>query len=153
MRDDRPLPEPNQLWVIEQVPAQALSVLDRDAVARANVVIYDRSLAGIVAEALAPGGYAEPLSHPCEEAGRALSARAVQFAADGWSVVQLVEASPCWRARLSQASGELSPLGAAGVRLIAKHGEERYSEVAGDLAGISRLAGDSAGEPPMTVIF
>src|SRR5579864_4460080 len=111
MRDpgSPPLPTlgPSQLWVIEQTPATALSELDRDALTSANVVIYDRPLARIVAELLPLGGYAEPLSFSCQAAGRALSPRALQFAADGWSVVQLVERSPCWRERLHQAPSEL----------------------------------------------
>jgi len=106
-------------------PATALSELDRDALTSANVVIYDRALAGVVADVLPLGGYAEPLSFGCQAAGRALSPRALQFAADGFSVVQLVEASPCWRERLHQAPRELSQVGdsrIATVRLIEKQG-------------------------------
>jgi hypothetical protein len=126
MRDDRPIPEPSQLWVIEQLPATELSAPDRDAVAHANVVIYDRALERVVADALPAGGYAEPLSFPCQEAGRALSPRALQFAVDGWSVVQLVEKSPCWRERLSHAPQELAAVRNAAVRLIAKDDDGRY---------------------------
>ena len=154
MRDDEqapPLPtlKPRQLWLIEQGPATALSALDRGAITSANVVIYDRALAGVVAEVLPLGSYAEPLSFPCQEAGRALSPRALRFAAEGWSVVQLVEASPCWRERLRQAPSELSQAsdaGVAAVRLIAKQGTERYQELAADLDNI-------ADSDPMTVIF
>jgi hypothetical protein len=161
MRDDErspPLPtlKPRQLWLIEQVPATALSGLDRGAITSANVVIYDRALASVVAEALPLGGYAEPLSFFCQESGRALSPRALQFAAEGWSVVQLVEASPCWRERLQQAPGELSGVSAAGdaaVRLIAKHGAERYKELGADLAVLPAPADDRDHDHPMTVIF
>jgi hypothetical protein len=146
-----PLPtlQPSQLWVIEQGSATALSELDRDALTSANVVIYDRALTGVVADVLPLGGYAEPLSFSCEAAGRALSPRALQFAADGWSVVQLVEASPCWRERLHQAPGELSGMstgGIAAIRLIAKQGAERYQELGADLD-------DADHDHPMTVIF
>ena len=153
MRDEEspslPILKPSQLWVIEQAPATALSGLDRDALTSANVVIYDRALASVVAELLPLGGYAEPLSFSCQAAGRALSPRALQFAADGFSVVQLVEASPCWRERLHQAPGELSRVGDGGpatVRLIAKQGAERYRELGADLD-------DADQDHPMTVIF
>jgi hypothetical protein len=122
MRDDRPTPAPSQLWVIEQLSSRALSASDRAAVAHANVVIYDRALEGVVAAALRPGGYAEPLSFPCQQAGHALSPRALQFAADGWSVVQLVEKTPCWHERLAQAPEELAAVGNSSVRLIGRNG-------------------------------
>ena len=150
MRDRRlPTLRPSQLWVIEQALDTALSRLDRDALTSANVVIYDRALSGVVAEAMSLGGYAEPLSFSCQAAGRALSPRALQFAADGWRVVQLVERSACWRERLRQAPGELPEVsggGAAAVRLIAKQGAERYRELGGDLD-------DADDDHPMTVIF
>lgn len=151
-----PTPGPSQLWVIEQMPQTALSALDRDAVTHANVVIYDRALARVVADALPLGGYAEPLSFACQAAGRALSPRALRFAADGWSVVQLVEASPCWRERLHQAPRELSQVsdgGNAPVLLIAKHGAERYKEMSADLARLAGLVDDFDQDHPMTVIF
>src|SRR5260370_4468703 len=107
MRDQEspPLPtlRPSQLWVIEQAQATALSELDRDALTSANVVIYDRALASMVADVLPLGGYAEPLSFSCQAAGRALSPRALQSAAEGWSVLQLVEAIPCRRQRVPPA--------------------------------------------------
>jgi hypothetical protein len=141
--------KPRQLWVIEQAPATALCGLDHGAITSANVVIYDRVLASVVAEALPLGGYAEPLSFVCQESRRALSPRALHFAAEGWSVVQLVESSPCWRERLQHAPGELSGVseaGTAGVQLIAKHGAERYQELGGDLDSVEQ-------GHPMTVIF
>lgn len=161
MRDDErstPLPtlKPRQLWLIEQAPATALSGLDRDAITSANVVIYDRALASVVAEALPLGGYAEPLSFCCQDSGRALSPRALQFAAEGWGVVQLVEASPCWRERLQQAPGELSGMSEAGnaaVRLIAKQGAERYKELGADLTALPGPADFGRRDHPMTVIF
>ena len=122
MRNDRPVPGPSQIWVIEQAPARALAGLDRDAVAHANVVIYDRALEAVVAAALAPGGYAEPLAAPCPEARGALSPRAVQFAAEGWSVVQVVEKSPCWQERLAQAPQQLSAGSDPALRLVARDG-------------------------------
>ena len=41
-----------------------LAPLDRDAVASANVMLYDRALGVLVAEILPLGTYAEPLSPP-----------------------------------------------------------------------------------------
>src|ERR1051326_2860145 len=150
-RQAPPLPtlRPRQRWLIELGPVAALCGLDRNAIISANVVIYDRPLAGVVAEVLPPVSCAEPLSFPCQESGRALSPRALRFAAEGWSVVQLVEASPCWRARLQQAPGEWS--GAtdaedAVVRRIAKQGAERYQELRADLDNVDH-------SHPMTVIF
>ena len=151
-----PTLEPSQLWVIEQAPASALSELDREALTSANVVIYDRALTRVVAGLLPLGGYAEPLSFSCQAAGRALSPRAVRFAADGWSVVQLVEASPCWRERLQHAPRELSEAGDGGnaaVRLIAKQGAERYREMGADLDRLPGLGDEVDRGDAMTVIF
>ena len=95
---------PGQIWVIEQASPAALTALHRDALDRANVVLYDRALAPLVARVLPIGTYAEPL--PADEtagdgaANSAISPRALQFAADGWSVVQLVPAHGDWRRRL-----------------------------------------------------
>jgi hypothetical protein len=161
MREDQrspPLPTlgPSQLWVIEQAPATTLSGLDRDALTSANVVIYDRSLAGVVADVLPLGGYAEPLSFSCQASGRALSPRALQFAADGWSVVQLVEATPCWRERLQQAPKEL-PQASGGanavIRLIQKQGAESYQELGADLDLLRGLTDEFAQDHRVTVIF
>jgi hypothetical protein len=161
MREDHRSPRlptlrPSQLWVIEQARATALSGLDRDALTSANVVIYDRSLAGVVAGVLPLGGYAEPLSFSCQASGRALSPRALQFAADGWSVVQLVEATPCWRERLQHAPRELpqaSDGGNAVVRLIQKQGAESYEELGADLDLLPGLTDEFDRDHPMTVIF
>jgi hypothetical protein len=82
---------PGQIRVIEQTAITALSAADRAAVIAANVVLYDRALAALVADVLPLGCYAEPL--PADAAASALpSPRAVKFAADGWSVVQLIAA-------------------------------------------------------------
>jgi hypothetical protein len=85
-----------QIWLIEHDPDSALSAPDRDALAQANVVLFDRALASLVIETLPLGTYAEPL--PAGSA--ALSPRALEFAAEGWGVVQLVAATPPRPARL-----------------------------------------------------
>lgn len=80
--------QPGQIWLIEQAANAPLCGCDRAALTSANVVLYDRSLEALVAELLPLGGYAEPL--PREAAGDKISPRALRFAAEGWSVVQLV---------------------------------------------------------------
>src|SRR5260370_29551085 len=101
--------EPGQIWVIEQISDAAICPLDRDALTSANVVVYDRALAPLVAQILPLGGYAEPLSRDARTAGSAISPRALEFAADGWSVVQLVEAHAGGRKRLQAAVAALRP--------------------------------------------
>jgi hypothetical protein len=101
MREDRsdlqaPAVLSGQIWLIEHDSDSPLSAPDRDALAQANVVLFDRALASLVIEALPLGTYAEPLP-----AGfSALSPRALEFAAEGWGVVQLVAATPARQARL-----------------------------------------------------
>jgi hypothetical protein len=95
-----PTIEPGQIWLIEHDPAAPISGIDRDALCQANVVLYDRALATLVAESLPLGGYAEPLS----AADPAISQRALALAGQGWSVVQIVAARPSHRARLHPAS-------------------------------------------------
>jgi hypothetical protein len=91
---EKPTIEPGQVWLIEQLSETELSPIDRGALTRANVVLYDRALEKLVAELLPLGGYAEPLPRDHRAAGSAVAPRALQFAADGWSVVQLIEARP-----------------------------------------------------------
>lgn len=89
--EHRPGIEPGQIWLIEHDPGGALCALDRDALTSANVVIYDRALAPLVAELLPIHSYAEPLAQE-HHADCGISRRALGFAATGWSVVQLVSA-------------------------------------------------------------
>ena len=100
-----------QLWLIE-LPAEAetLSAPARHALAAANVVIYDRALAGPVADALPLGAYAEPATG--DEAG---AARAARFAQDGWSVARLLSAGLPQRARTRRAQDVVDVLAAARV--------------------------------------
>jgi hypothetical protein len=101
MREDRsdlqaPAVLSGQIWLIEHNPDFPLSAPDRDALAQANVVLFDRTLASLVIEVLPLGTYAEPLP----AGSSALSPRALEFAAEGWGVVQLVAATPARPARL-----------------------------------------------------
>jgi hypothetical protein len=94
MREDPSTPQspavlPGQVWVIEHDSDAALSSVNRDALTSANVVLYDRALAPLLAEILPLGGYAEPLSFT----GATCARRALDLAAQGWSVVQLVTAN------------------------------------------------------------
>ena len=90
------------LWPIKDEVVTPLSPLASSALASANVVIYDRALARLVAKFLPLGSYAEPWSPDPEASGPPLAPRALKFAAEGWSVAQLVEARPCWRERLRE---------------------------------------------------
>jgi hypothetical protein len=85
-----------QIWLVEHNPDSPLSAPDRDALAQANVVLFDRALASLVIETLPLGTYAEPLP----AGSSALSPRALEFAAEGWGVVQLVAATAARQARL-----------------------------------------------------
>ncbi len=152
MREERqsaatPVIAPGQIWLIEQKPAASLSPLDRAALTGANVVLYDRALADLVAHTLPLWGYAEPLP---EKGGAAISPRALHFAAEGWSVVQLVEARPERRAHVAALmpakAGPVLP-----VQIIAKtaagDGRERACPPAlADLA-------DEFGDAPLTLVF
>jgi hypothetical protein len=81
---------PGELWLAalpstEPEPAP----LEYHALTTANVVIYDRELAPIVARFLPLGGYAEPAA-PSGDGGGAAWARCLRFVRDGWSVARLV---------------------------------------------------------------
>lgn len=82
---------PGQLWRVEAPIGAAASAPLRRVLAAANVVVYDRVLAPLVAAALPPGGYAEPAAAG-DGATDPASERCTRFARDGWSVVRLVAA-------------------------------------------------------------
>ena len=100
-----PAIEPGQIWLVECAPA-SLSAVHARLLARANVVLYERPLLAALAAALPIGIYAEPLpaAADCEPV---IAPRALQFAADGWSVLQLVERHAGWRRRLPSLADEL----------------------------------------------
>ena len=87
----RPEPtiEPGEIRLVECDPA-GLSPAHAGLLRQANVVLYERALAAALAEALPTGLYAEKLPATAA-AGPVISARARHFAADGWSVLQLIE--------------------------------------------------------------
>ena len=160
MREDRqsslePI-RPGQIWLIEQPSASVLFPLDRGALTSANVVIYDRTLAPLVARFLPIGAYAEPLPLDAQAAGSAISPRALQFAAEGWSVVQLVEARPGRRERLHDAIGALMPLGGGGdlpLLAIAKTAADGHRQWEGCLRNSSDLIDEFGDEDPLTLVF
>ena len=94
--------EPGQLWLIELPAAKAMpSEMLRRTLARANVVIYDRSLAAATAALLPIGGYAEPAA-AAEGGVDPAAERCVRFAQDGWSVARLLSPRPPRRQRGEQ---------------------------------------------------
>ena len=161
MRADRqsslePAIRPGQIWLIEQPSATALFPFDRDALTRADVVIYDRALAPLVARFLPIGAYAEPLSPDVQAAGSTISPRALQFAAEGWSVVQLVEARPGRRERLHDAVGALMRLSGGGdlpLMAIVKTAADRHRRWEGCLRNSSDLIDEFGDDDPLTLVF
>jgi siroheme synthase len=156
MREDRLSIRPGQIWLIEQRSATAFFPLDRDALISANVVIYDRALAPLVARFLLIGAYAEPLSLDVQTAGSAISPRALQFAAEGWSVVQLVEARPGRRERLHDAVAALMPLSCGAdlpLLAIAKTATDRPRRWDGCLRNCSDLIDEFGDDDPLTLVF
>jgi hypothetical protein len=147
---------PGQIWVVEHDPGMPLSPLDRAVLIGANVVLYDRALASLIAQLLPLGAYAEPLPGVEPATGPAITPRALDFAAEGWSVVQLVTAGPAWRARLAALPPALfraSRDGALPVRVVAKDsgGHERAFDAGQDeFAELIRGFSDSE---RLTVVF
>ena len=79
---------PGQLWLVEAPAVKgAPSTPARHALDGANVVIYDRALAGRLAFSFPLGTYAEPASESPDDA---VAVRCVRFARDGWSVARLM---------------------------------------------------------------
>ena len=85
-----PVMRPGQLWLVE-LPATApeLAPLEYRALGAANVVVYDRGLAPVVARLLPLGGYAEPAASGDGKFGAGLE-RCIRFVRDGWSVARLL---------------------------------------------------------------
>src|SRR5881227_3055842 len=95
MRDGRSVPQlpgllPGQIWLVEHGAGMPLSPLDRAVLAAANVVLYDRALASLVAQLLPLGAYAEPLPGVEPATGPAIMPRALDCAAGGWGLLQPV---------------------------------------------------------------
>src|SRR5207245_7782398 len=136
---------PGQIWVVEHDPGMPLSPLDRAVLIGANVVLYDRALASLVAQLLPLGAYAEPLPGVEPATGPAIMPRALDFAAEGWSVVQLVTAGPAWRARLAAVPPALfraSRDGALPLRVVATDsGRQQAAFDAGEAEVVESIPG------------
>jgi hypothetical protein len=144
---------PGEIWLVEQAADTDLALFDRDAVASANVILYDRTLEPLVAEILPLGTYAEPLPDGEPAGGPAISPRALRFAADGWSVVQIVGARPGWRGRVHRDS--LAPPTGAGelpVVVIAK-GADRQRRGEACVCNLPALIDQIGRGDPLTLIF
>ena len=147
---------PGQIWVIEHDPAEPLCRLDSAAIGQANVVLYDRALAPLIAQVLQVGAYAEPLSGMAPAAGPAIVPRALDFASEGWSVVQLVSATPAWRARLAIAPSGLSwqqRNDALAARVLVKTALERHREVEVSLGDLADLIRETGADARLSIVF
>jgi hypothetical protein len=113
-----PAVRPGEIWFVEQATDADLAPLDHAAIASANVILYERALEALVAEILPLGTYAEPLPAGAQGAGPAISSRALRFAEDGWSVVQIVEARPGRPERVQGAAASLGTPRRNGESLI-----------------------------------
>jgi sulfate/thiosulfate transport system ATP-binding protein len=83
--DDLPTVAVGELWLMGLAGTDGgPTLLERDALNHANVIVYDRALTAVVAAVMPLGGYAEPT----DDDGLA---RSLQFVRDGWSVVRLLE--------------------------------------------------------------
>ena len=83
---------PGRLYLIEhRGGAAGLTAAERAALAGADIIVYERSLAALVVAELPLGGYAEPASAAGQEQAGPVVERCLKFALDGWSVVQLIE--------------------------------------------------------------
>jgi siroheme synthase len=148
--------KPGQVWLIEHTSARALFLFDRAVLTSADVVIYDRALAPVVASVLPLGAYAEPMPLDMPLGGQALSSRALGFAVDGWSVVQLVETHADRRSRLRLTSDALVSLGCPGdlpVQVVTKGTPCRHRERFACLRTLPDLADDLADDDLLSLAF
>jgi hypothetical protein len=146
--------QPGEYWLIEQPPGKGLSSLDRSALGSADIVIYDRPLAALIAQVLPIGRYAEPLFHSGEPQP-AVSPRALRFAAEGWRVVQLLEARQGDKQRLHDAVEALIRLQADDLPLlaIAKRAVDGQQLQDGRLHNLPELIDKFAADDPLTLIL
>jgi siroheme synthase len=120
---------PGEIWLIEY-RTTGLPMLEREALARADVVLYDRALASVLAGLLPPGSYAEPLAATAGDAA-AIPPRALKLATEGWRVVYL--GKPCRESR---------PPDHAAEALLQPYGNRRpIVRIAARAAGGSSLSG------------
>jgi hypothetical protein len=146
---------PGEIWLIESHTA-GLSALERRALARADVVLYERPLAPILAEVLPPGSYAEPLATIAEDDAGAIPARALKLAAEGWRVVHLGQPCPERRRRLRGDGDTLAPPSGNGclvMRLVAKGaGNPPVGDAAAGLLELAEIENKPAENEALTII-
>src|SRR5438067_2495772 len=143
---------PGQIWVVEHDPGMPLPPRHRAVLIAANVVLYDRALASLIAQQLPLGAYAEPLPGVEPATGPAITPRALDFATEGWSVVQLVASGPAWRARLAALPSALLRAHRDGAREREfDAGHNKFAEVIrefGDYERLTLVFGPLAGPRP-----
>jgi hypothetical protein len=103
-----PVAGPGRLYLIERCGGDlGLTAAEQQALVCANIIVYERPLASLVAAVLPLGGYAEPAPEAEQAQDRPVFERCLKFALDGWSVVQLMERRPpAERARRIEAAAE-----------------------------------------------
>ena len=140
--------------MIEQPLGKGLSSLDRGALSSADIVIYDRPLAALVAQVLPIGRYAEPLFDN-GEAQPAVLPRALRFASEGWRVAQLLEARQGDNHRLHDAVEALIRLQADDLPLLAivKRAVDGQQLWDGRLHNLAELIDKFAADDPLTLIL
>jgi hypothetical protein len=145
---------PGEICFIEQRETD-LSALAYAAIADADIVLYDRTLAPVVAHELsAAGRYAEPVAETGGNEGRVIPPRALRLAADGWRVVHLLHGRPGWHQRLRDAAEGLASAGGRRglpVRLLAAtNGDPSLCAMLFDLP---QLDDEATGNETLTVIL
>ena len=141
------------------------SRLEYHALTSANVVIYDRTLAGSVAEVLPLGAYAEPAGSSDYEEEAFETApweRVLRFVRDGWSVARIARpgllSGRQGVSTLRQLARRLSSLNMANgpaVSVFANRGGGVYEETATWLTDLDEIAaGECSGQSrTFTMIF
>lgn len=90
-----PAAGPGRLSLIERCGGElGLTAAEQEALVSANIIVYERPLAGLVAAVLPLGGYAEPAPEAGAAPDSPVFERCLKFALDGWSVVQLMDRRP-----------------------------------------------------------
>ena len=151
---------PGQLWVVELSATEpSLSPLEYRVITTANVVIYDRLLAPMVAKVLPLGGYAEPASSSGERRLDQAWERCLRFARNGWSVVRLVEHSPSPQQRFERIQCLTERLMAAEVPtnlpvlLFADEGGDTCEKTEAHLGALSLVTSAHSIERRLSIAF
>ena len=149
-----PAIEPGQLWLIEAPLDAAPGAAVRHALGGANVVMYDRALAGALSGALPLGTYAEAAADGLADAS---AARCVGFTGDGWSVVRLMAAGLQRRQRAGRVRALVDALIAA--KAPSDLAVQVFAETAGicehvetPLDRLAHLVATHPGETRLTIV-